>query len=151
MQYQEDLHSTLTLPGIVERQQQLFAPKFSGNYAVSYSFPKWKLAVDLTGKVFGPQRLPVVPNDFRPEYSPWFTLANLQLTQRIGKKVELYGGIKNLLNFIPKDPILRPEDPFDKRVNDSINNPNGYTFDPSYNYAPLSGRRMFLGVRVNID
>lgn len=137
--------------GIIEREQQLFAPKFSGNYAVTYSFPKWKLAIDLTGKVYGPQRLPVVPNDFRPEYSPWFTLANLQLTQRIGKKVELYGGIKNLLNFMPNDPILRPEDPFDKRVNDPINNPNGYTFDPSYNYAPLSGRRVFLGVRVTID
>lgn len=139
------------LNGVAEKQQQLFAPKFSGNYAVSYTFPKWKLAVDLTGKVFGPQRLPVVPNDFRPEYSPWFTLANLQLTQRIGKKVELYGGVKNLLNFMPNDPILRPEDPFDKRVSDPVNNPNGYTFDPSYNYAPLSGRRAFLGVRVNID
>jgi outer membrane receptor for ferrienterochelin and colicins len=137
--------------GIAVKQQQILAPKFSGNYAVSYSFPSWKLAVDLTGKVFGPQRLPVVPNDFRPEYSPWFTLANLQLTQRIGKKVELYGGIKNLLNFMPENPILRPEDPFDKRVNDVVNNPNGYTFDPSYNYAPLSGRRAFLGVRVNID
>jgi outer membrane receptor for ferrienterochelin and colicins len=69
----------------------------------------------------------------------------------IGKKVEIYGGVKNLLNFMPNDPILRPEDPFDKRVNDVVNNPNGYTFDPSYNYAPLSGRRAFLGVRVNIE
>lgn len=137
--------------GIAVKQQQILAPKFSGNYAVSYTFPRWKLAIDLTGKVYGPQRLPVVPNDFRPEYSPWFTLANLQLTQRIGNKVELYGGIKNLLNFMPENPILRPEDPFDKRVNDVVNNPNGYTFDPSYNYAPLSGRRMFLGVRVNIE
>lgn len=137
--------------GIKVKQQQILAPKFSGNYAVSYSLPRWKLAIDLTGKVYGPQRLPIVPNDFRPEYSPWFTLANLQLTQRIGKKVEVYGGVKNLLNFMPENPILRPEDPFDKRVSDSVNNPNGYTFDPSYNYAPLSGRRMFLGVRVNIE
>lgn len=137
--------------GIAVKQQQILAPEFSGNYAVSYSLPRWKLSVDLTGKVYGPQRLPIVPNDFRPEYSPWFTLANLQLTQRIGKKIEIYGGVKNLLNFMPENPILRPEDPFDKRVNDPVNNPNGYTFDPSYNYAPLSGRRMFLGVRVNIE
>jgi outer membrane receptor for ferrienterochelin and colicins len=137
--------------GIAVKQQQILAPKFSGNYAVSYSLPRWKLAIDLTGKVFGPQRLPIVPNDFRPEFSPWFTLANLQLTQRVGKKIEIYGGIKNLLNFLPKNPILRPEDPFDKHVNDQVNNPNGYTFDPSYNYAPLSGRRAFLGVRLNID
>ncbi len=136
---------------VLVKQQQLFAPKFSGNYAVSYSIPKWKLTIDLTGKVFGPQRLPVVPNDFRPEFSPWFTLANLQLTKRVGKKIELYAGIKNLLNFIPKNPILRPEDPFDKRVNDPLNNPYGYTFDPSYNYAPMMGRRTMVGMRLNVD
>lgn len=139
------------LNGVMQKQQQLFAPHFSGNYSFSYTIPKWKLTIDLTGKVFGPQRLPVVPNDFRPEYSPWFTLANLQLTKRIGKKTELYSGIKNLLNFIPKNPILRPEDPFDKRVNDPLNNPYGYTFDPSYNYAPMMGSRLLLGVRLTID
>jgi outer membrane receptor for ferrienterochelin and colicins len=137
--------------GNVEKQRQLFAPVFSGNYAVSYNLPAWKLVIDVTGKVFGPQRLPVVPNDFRPEYSPWFSLANLQMTKRLGKRVEVYAGIKNLLNFMPKNPILRPEDPFDKRVNDPVNNPNGYTFDPSYNYAPVMGRRGMLGVRLNIE
>lgn len=137
--------------GIAIKLQQVHAPIFSGNYVLSYSLPRWKLAIDLTGKVFGPQRLPVVLNDFRPEYSPWFTLANLQLTQRIGSKVELYAGIKNLLNFMPKNPILRPEDPFDKNVNDPLNNPNGYTFDASYNYAPLAARRALVGVRVNIE
>lgn len=136
---------------VLIKQQQLFAPKFSGNYAVSYSIPKWKLMIDLTGKVFGPQRLPIVPNDFRPEFSPWFTLANLQLTKRVGKKIELYAGIKNMLNFVPKNPILRPEDPFDKRVNDPVNNPYGYTFDPSYNYAPMMGRRIMVGVRLNVE
>jgi outer membrane receptor for ferrienterochelin and colicins len=64
--------------------------------------------------------------------------------------MEVYGGIKNLLNFIPADPILRPNDPFDKNVNDPINNPNGYTFDPSYNYASMQGLRFFLGFRYNI-
>lgn len=137
--------------GVVSKQQQILAPRFSANYALTYGIPRWKLTIDLTGKVYGPQRLPIVPNDFRPEYSPWFTLANLQLTQRIGKQVELYFGVKNLLNFMPKNPILRPEDPFDKRVNDPVNNPNGYTFDPSYNYAPVVGRRAMLGVRLNID
>lgn len=137
--------------GDFEKQQQLFAPKFSGNYSISYSVPKWKLSIDVTGKVFGPQRLPIVPNDFRPEFSPWFSLGNLQLTKRLGKQVELYAGVKNLFNFIPKHPILRPEDPFDKRVNDVANNPNGYTFDPSYNYAPMMGRRGVIGFRINVN
>jgi outer membrane receptor for ferrienterochelin and colicins len=135
----------------IVKQRQVFAPVFSGNYAITYGVPQWKLTIDVTGKVFGPQRLPLVPNDFRPEYSPWFSLANLQLTKRFGKQVEVYAGIKNLLNFMPQNPILRPEDPFDKRVNDPVNNPNGYTFDPFYNYAPIMSRRGMLGVRLNID
>ena len=137
--------------GGFEKIQQLFAPKFSGTYSVSYTIPKFKLSVDLTGKVFGPQRLPIVPNDFRPEYSPWFSLGNLQITKRIGKQLELYAGVKNLFNFIPRHPILRPEDPFDKRVNDVVNNPNGYTFDPSYSYAPMMGRRGVVGFRINVN
>lgn len=95
-------------------------------------------------------RLPVLPNDYRPEYSPWFCLASLQATKKTIKGWELYGGIKNLLNFVPKDPIMRPFDPFDKHVNDPVSNPYGYTFDPSYNYAPLQGRRGYLGIRYTI-
>jgi outer membrane receptor for ferrienterochelin and colicins len=93
----------------------------------------------------GPMRLPVVPDDYRPEYSPWFSIQNIQLTKRFKNGVEIYGGLKNLLNFIPDDPILRPFDPFDKQI--EINNPNGYTFDPTYNFAPMQGIRGFIGVR----
>lgn len=136
--------------GIKEKRRQVFAPVFSGMYAVSYTIPEWKLTVDFTGKVFGPQRLPIVPNDFRPEYSPWFSLANLQFTKRINTQWELYAGIKNLFNFIPSNPILRPFDPFDRNVNDPVNNPNGYTFDPSYNYAPVQGIRGLAGFRYSL-
>ena len=41
--------------------------------------------------------------------------------------------------------LIRPFDPFDKYV--SQDNPNGHTFDTGYNYAPVQGRRGFLGVR----
>ena len=56
--------------------------------------------------------------------------------------------MKNIFDFVPKDPIIRPFDPFDKHTD--VNNPNGYTFDPSYNYASLQGRRIFLGMRYNL-
>ena len=45
---------------------------------------------------------------------------------------------------------MRPFDPFDRHVDDPVNNPNGYTFDPSYNYASLQGIRGFLGIRYNL-
>lgn len=137
--------------GQLERTRQLYAPKWSGNYVVSYTLPKQLITIDLTGKLNGPMRLPVLPNDYRPEYSPWYTIINLQVSKKFGNGVELYGGAKNLLNFIPKDPIMRPFDPFDKYADDPVNNPNGYTFDPSYNYASMQGIRGFFGVRYSID
>ena len=103
--------------------------------------------IDLTGKLTGPMYLPVVPNDYRPQKSPWFAIMNVQVTRRSGPW-EWYAGLKNVLNFIPKDPILRPFDPFDKFID--VNNPYGYTFDPSYNYAPIMGTRVFIGCRYTL-
>lgn len=135
--------------GRLHRSVQLHAPKWSGNFVASYSLPQ-NFSVDLTGNFYGPMRLPILPNDYRPEYSPWFCIANLQLTKKFDYGLEFYGGVKNLFDFRPKDPIMRPFDPFDQNVNDPVNNPNNYTFDPSYNYASMQGRRMFLGVRYNL-
>lgn len=128
---------------------QLHAPKWSGNFAASYTFPKgW--TTDFTGQWNGPMRLPILPNDFRPEYSPWFCIANIQVTKKMNNGLEIYGGVKNLLDFVPKNPIMRPFDPFDRDVDDPVNNPHGYTFDPEYNYSSLQGVRGFLGVRYSL-
>ncbi len=132
-----------------EKQMQVFAPSFTANYGVGYSFQPWRVTVDLTGRTQGKMRLPVLPNDYRPEYSPVYSLVNIQLTKKIKQHIELMAGVQNLLNFLPKNPIMRSFDPFDKQVDDAVNNPNGYTFDPSYNYAPMMKRRGVAGVRVN--
>jgi len=128
---------------------QLHAPKWSGNYLASYTFPK-DFVLDLTGVFTGTMRLPVQRNDYRPEYSPWFTIANLQLTRKFKNGLEVYGGLKNILGFIPKYALIRSFDPFDKTAADPVANPNGYTFDTEYNYAPLQGRRVFAGLRYNL-
>lgn len=135
--------------GELIKSRQLFAPKWSGNFAVSYTLPK-RITIDLTGQVNGPMRLPIQPKDFRPEYSPLFCIANIQLTKTLGTKFEVYGGIKNLLNFVPQKTFMRPEDPFDKYANDPVNNPNNYTFDTEYNYASLQGIRGFLGLGFHL-
>lgn len=143
------------IAGRKNKVPQLFAPEFSGTFAASYSFSKAGLSFDWTGKVNGPMYLPVLPNDFRPNRSPLFCIMNLQVTKSLGN-TEIYGGVKNLLDFIPKNPILHSDDPFNtpggKYFDASGNpqpdtNPNGYTFDPSYNYAPIQGAKAFLGVR----
>ena len=130
------------------KDPQLFAPKFSGTFTVSYTAPTSQLTFDLTGKINGPMYLPVVPNDFRAAKSPLYGLLNFQVTKKFSDRVEVYAAVKNLLNFIPKDPILRPFDPFDRYTH--INNPNGYTFDPSYNYAPVQGIKGLIGLRMSL-
>ncbi len=118
---------------------QIQTPHFTGNYAISYTLAKPQLTFDLTGNLYSPMRLPVVRayGDVRPEYSPWFGIHNIQATRRLNNGLQIYGGIKNLSNFLPKSPIFKPETPFSEQ------------FDPSYNYAPMQGIRGFLGVRWN--
>ena len=132
-----------------EKIQQLHAPKWSGTYGLTYKFPS-NLTIDFTGQFYGPMRLPALPNDYRPEYSPLYSLANIQVSKSFKSGFEVYCGIKNVFNFTPKDPLMRPFDPFDRNVDDPINNPNHYTFDTTYGYAPMQRIRGFLGVKYNL-
>ena len=127
-------------------EQQVHTPPFSASLQFHQPLNRnWSL--DLNGRLFSPMRLPIVPNDYRPEYSPWHGLVNLQFIRKSRSGTEFYAGIRNLLNFTPRDPLLRPFDPFDKET--GLNNPNGYTFDASYNYASMQGRRVFVGYRMH--
>ena len=128
---------------------QLYAPQFSATYSVSYTIPKTKILLDLTGRYTGTMHLPVLPNDFRPAKSPGFTLLNLQVTNNFTEHLQAYISVKNILNFIPQNPLMRPFDPFDKQMN--VNNPNNYTFDAAYNYAPMQGIKLLIGARWMLD
>lgn len=141
-QLQQDNNAEVKVP-------QLHAPRFSGTLTASYTFQKSNTTIDLTGRINGPMHLPVVENDFRPAMSPWFALMNLQVTKVFSPKWEMYGGVKNILNYVPRDPLLRPFDPFDRNI--GVDNPNGYTFDASYNYAPVQGAKAFIGLRWTIQ
>ena len=141
------------------KTQQLLTESFSGVWSISYKFNN-DVTVDYTGNLYGPMRLPLLgEKDSRDEYSPWYSVQNIQLTKKFTNSWELYGGVKNLLNFTPAaNSISRPFDPFDKEpvVNAAgqeiprSSDPNALTFDPSYVYASNQGIRMFLGMRYII-
>ncbi len=136
--------------GVEVKQKEWFAPEWSGTFVVSYTLPK-NFIVDFTGNWNGPMRLPILPNDYRPEFSPWFCIANIQLTKKFNNGIEVYGGVKNLFDFVPsEDPLMRAFDPFDQHVDDPVNNPHGYTFDTAYNYASMQGIRGFVGIRYHL-
>lgn len=144
-----------------EKIQPVLNERFNGTWSVSYTIPKSRIAIDYTGNLYGPMRLPTLGElDPRDEFSPWWSLQNFQVTYSAkNRNWDIYGGVKNLLNFTPPaNSIARPNDPFDRNVvfgNEgqvipTSSNPYALTFDPSYVYAPNQGIRVFLGLRVRI-
>ncbi len=142
------------------KKRQLLTESFSGVWSISYMIKKSRIKIDYTGNVYGPMELPLLSElDPRKGESPWFSIQNIQVTKNIGTSWEMYGGIKNILNFTPaRNSIARSFDPFDSGVvfNSSgeaiatANNPYALTFDPSYVYASNQGIRGFLGLRYTI-
>ena len=134
---------------------------FQGVWKIEKGFNDSGFKIDFTGNIVGKMRLPRLGVlDPRDEYSPVFSIMNLQLTKAINNNYEFYGGIKNILDFTPaKNSIARPFDPFDREVifdnngnaTSSLGNPYALTFDPSYVYASNQGRRFFVGMRWKIN
>jgi outer membrane receptor for ferrienterochelin and colicins len=142
------------------RTRQVLSERATFNWTISYSFKKIPLEIDYTGNVYGPMELPLAGDlDPRPTHSPWWSIQNLQLNYSGFKQIEIYGGVKNLLNFLPGKNlpflIARSHDPFDNLVvfdeqgaaQATEENPYALTFDPTYVFAPNQGIRFFLGIR----
>lgn len=147
--------------GISERP--FLTENFTGTWSISYKIEPWNLLLDYTGNVYSPMKLPLL-NEYDPRNpnSPWYSIQNIQFTYTGWKNFELYGGVKNLLNFTPKqnNPFLisRTNDPFDKNVQYDANgkvlvtpdNPYGLTFDTTYVYGQNQTIRGFLGLRYTL-
>jgi outer membrane receptor for ferrienterochelin and colicins len=139
------------------KQNQLLTERLSGVWSAEYLIKKWGVTVNYTGNVYGPMYLPLLGDlDNRPGKSPTWSVQNIQLTKTFNKSFEVYGGVKNLLNYTPPaNSIARSFDPFDRNVqfdnNGQVvatpNNPNALSFDPTYVFAPNQGIRGFLGFR----
>lgn len=117
------------------RERELFAPEYRAVGSVSYTFFD-RLAVDWTGTVVGPMRLPSYPEPLtRPTRSAAHAIHDLQVAWEAAPGVSAYGVVRNLGDFTQDSPLVAPEDPF------------GEAFDTSYVWGPLVGRRLVLGLR----
>ncbi|MGE0567557.1 MAG: TonB-dependent receptor plug domain-containing protein, partial [Bacteroidia bacterium] len=147
-----------------QKISQMLTEKFTGNWNITYEIRKIGLAIDYNGKVYGPMRLPILNAlDPRSEYSETWSIQNIQITKKFKHNIEVFGGVKNLLNWTPNknNPfiIARAHDPFDKNVQFDANgnaavtteNPYGLTFDAAYVYGPNQGIRGFLGLRWSLE
>ena len=146
-----------------ENIKQMLTEQYSGVWSFSYKNYPTHITVDYTGNLFGPMRLPLLGDlDPRKEYSPVWSIQNIQFTYDGFKNIDIYSGVKNLLNWTPNkgNPfiIARADDPFDKNVifdtkGDVVatpDNPYALTFSPDYVYGPNQGIRFFFGLRYQL-
>ena len=120
---------SITENGVTTRQ--LLTERFSGVWTIGYVFGNSGFSIDYTGNLYGPMRLPLLGElDNRAPYSPWWSVQNIQITKVFDKGWEVFGGVKNLLNYTPPaNSIARSFDPFDKNVQ----------FDGNGQVVPYSG------------
>jgi outer membrane receptor for ferrienterochelin and colicin len=98
---------------------------------------------DITWSWQGAKRIPYTESNPEPyrldDYSPAFSLVNMQLGKTLFQRLELYVGIENLFAYVQEDPILASDDPF------------GPWFDSSLIWGPIFGRKFYGGLRFRIN
>ena len=116
------------------------------NYATAYD--KWQ--ANLTAQWFGQRPLAHLPADGQGgghvhgtgtaglEYAPRYATFNTQLT-RAFKRLEVYAGVENLLNFRQPDPIQNAATPFSPG------------FDAAMVWGPVYGRLTYVGARYTLE
>ncbi len=114
---------------------------FKGLVNLSYATNLKKWQFDFTAQLNGKSRIPNTagnPVQYQMEtMSPSYTLLNAQITKYF-KRFEFYIGGENLTNFKQQNPILASDDPF------------GKYFDSSMIWGPISGRKIYAGIRYHI-
>lgn len=126
------------LDEVTGRSEILFAPEYSVVSQLSYRFKRLDLELSYSSKLYGPMALPEFPEPFtRPPQSPVFSIHNIQLMKRY-RGFEFTMSIKNVFDYMQSSPLIDPSRPFSD------------TFDTSYIYGPLQGRRAVLAVKYTL-
>ncbi len=109
---------------------------------LGYTSPNGKWYIDATSNYYGVSRLPSTannPEEFQiASKSKAYLIFNSQITRIMGD-LEIYAGAENIGNFIQKDAIIDPENPF------------GTYFDATMIYGPLNGRTFYMGARYKLN
>ena len=126
--------------------QQPFTPEhrffINLGYATKKTLEESNWTVDFTAQWFSEQRIPSTEgnlvNNRRNQLSPSFSLLNTQVTRNFNKRLAVYAGVENILNFKQENPIIDADNPF------------GNEFDASMVWGPIFGRNIYAGLRWKI-
>jgi outer membrane receptor for ferrienterochelin and colicin len=111
-----------------------------GLLVFSFQTPGKKWQLDFTTQLNGKTRLPstaINPEKYQlAEYSPAYAMLFGQIKRNI-KNMEIYLGLENITNYRQANPILAWQEPFSPY------------FDSSLIWGSTTGRRVYVGIRVN--
>ncbi len=111
-----------------------------GLLTLSYATNLKKWQFDYTLQYNGSSRLPQTypANIYESGRSPDFVVMNVQVN-KFYKKWNFYAGVENLTDYTQDNPILSAEDPFSD------------DFDASVVWAPIIGRKFYIGIKYKIN
>lgn len=122
-----------------ELMREPMVNKYKGLFSVSYATNLKKWQFDVTAQFNGSARIPstaFLPEEYKmPDSSPEYAILNAQVT-KFFKRWEIYLGGENLTNYTQHHPIIAADDPF------------GPYFDASNIWGPISGIKIYAGVRL---
>ena len=117
-------------------------PAYKALLNLQYATAMRRWVFDATLQLNGRTRLPGSVTNIesvmlKSEHSPAYALLFAQVTKRF-RHFELYVGGENLLSYRQKNPIIGWDNPFGNR------------FDASQVWAPITGRKIYAGIRLNL-
>ena len=116
--------------------------RYKGLINIQYAVRRW--VFDATAQLNGPMRLPNLDGDMtKTELSPVYPMFFAQVSYKVSN-FTVYAGCENIANYIQGKnghgnlPIIGGENPYAPGFNSSVV------------WGPLTGRKFYLGIRLNI-
>ncbi|MBR3677363.1 MAG: TonB-dependent receptor [Alistipes sp.] len=125
-------------PMLVERP---LVGRYKALINLQYATNMRKWVFDLTAQLNGPARIPTQTGDMSDSHlsngGKPYPMLFAQVSRRI-KKWEIYLGCENIIGFKQKEPIIMADDPYSTAFNSSLV------------WGPLTGQKVYVGVRFNL-
>ena len=116
--------------------------RYKGLFTASWLTRLRKWQFDYTLQINGPGRIPSTasnPEEYRmPDSFKAFPVMNAQITRNF-RRMHIYAGVENLLDYTQHMAIIDANDPF------------GEYFDSSLIWGPVHGRKIYAGLRFFIN
>lgn len=133
-----DSSITLEHDGVKYTTERPLVSRYKALVNLQYATNMRRWTFDFTAQMNGSTRLPNLDGDMsQSNYSKAYPMFFAQVSRNV-RGVDIYVGCENIGNYTQDNPILGADNPFSTDFNSSVI------------YAPLMGRKFYVGLRFNL-